>query len=233
MSGYVVVYVICLFFFFFKQKTAYELRISDWSSYVCSSDLAIAKVECLVDRGTLRLGIAYAALQRQLIADVIFDIAENRIVLQALPVVVAGLIIILPDNLCIDIAGCRIGVVDFIVLAHTAVFVIGTDHPSDRRACVVGQTQFLIERLDRTIVAIDVQDLEIGAVALLQRLAAVRGRLSLCADQAAAAKWWLSMPMASVTAEGPMPKDRKSTRRNEERRVGNECVRTGRSRWAP
>ncbi|MBB3928873.1 hypothetical protein GGR43_004618, partial [Sphingobium jiangsuense] len=32
-------------------------------------------------------------------------------------------------------------------------------------------------------------------VALLQRLAAVRGRLSLCADQAAAAKWWLSMPM--------------------------------------
>src|SRR3546814_18230400 len=30
---------VCLFFFF-KQKTAYELRISDWSSDVCSSDLA-------------------------------------------------------------------------------------------------------------------------------------------------------------------------------------------------
>src|SRR3546814_17332817 len=28
-------------FFFFKQKTAYELRISDWSSDVCSSDLAV------------------------------------------------------------------------------------------------------------------------------------------------------------------------------------------------
>src|SRR3546814_14638721 len=28
-----------LFFFFFKQKTAFELRISDWSSDVCSSDL--------------------------------------------------------------------------------------------------------------------------------------------------------------------------------------------------
>src|SRR3546814_2289825 len=27
-------------FFFFKQKTAYELRISDWSSDVCSSDLS-------------------------------------------------------------------------------------------------------------------------------------------------------------------------------------------------
>src|SRR3546814_11786840 len=30
---------ILFFFFFFKQKTAYEMRISDWSSDVCSSDL--------------------------------------------------------------------------------------------------------------------------------------------------------------------------------------------------
>src|SRR3546814_3227273 len=29
----------CFMFFFFKQKTAYEMRISDWSSDVCSSDL--------------------------------------------------------------------------------------------------------------------------------------------------------------------------------------------------
>src|SRR3546814_3360620 len=29
----------CVLFFFFKQKTAYDLRISDWSSDVCSSDL--------------------------------------------------------------------------------------------------------------------------------------------------------------------------------------------------
>src|SRR3546814_8974975 len=28
-------------FFFFKQKTAYEMRISDWSSDVCSSDLPL------------------------------------------------------------------------------------------------------------------------------------------------------------------------------------------------
>src|SRR3546814_10456386 len=28
-------------FFFFKQKTAYEMRISDWSSDVCSSDLMV------------------------------------------------------------------------------------------------------------------------------------------------------------------------------------------------
>src|SRR3546814_3249191 len=34
-----------IFFFFFKQKTAYELRISDWSSDVCSSDLKISDHE--------------------------------------------------------------------------------------------------------------------------------------------------------------------------------------------
>src|SRR3546814_9187560 len=36
-------------FFFFKQKTAYEMRISDWSSDVCSSDLiepAVARRQC-------------------------------------------------------------------------------------------------------------------------------------------------------------------------------------------
>src|SRR3546814_4136245 len=37
-----IVWMCCLvikLFFFFKQKTAYEMRISDWSSDVCSSDL--------------------------------------------------------------------------------------------------------------------------------------------------------------------------------------------------
>src|SRR3546814_1636426 len=35
----------CVFICFFKQKTAYEMRISDWSSDVCSSDLAELLVE--------------------------------------------------------------------------------------------------------------------------------------------------------------------------------------------
>src|SRR3546814_1437716 len=35
------VYIKILKFFFFKQKTAYEVRISDWSSDVCSSDLTL------------------------------------------------------------------------------------------------------------------------------------------------------------------------------------------------
>src|SRR3546814_5051174 len=36
---FIVLIYVCVFFFF-KQKTAYEMRISDWSSDVCSSDLA-------------------------------------------------------------------------------------------------------------------------------------------------------------------------------------------------
>src|SRR3546814_20678184 len=40
-------------FFCFKQKTAYERRISDWSSDVCSSDLSAITDRCLrVDQGT-------------------------------------------------------------------------------------------------------------------------------------------------------------------------------------
>src|SRR3546814_5674940 len=36
---HVTQWCVVFYFFFFKQKTAYEMRISDWSSDVCSSDL--------------------------------------------------------------------------------------------------------------------------------------------------------------------------------------------------
>src|SRR3546814_11838411 len=36
-----------MFFFFFEQKTAYEMRISDWSSDVCSSDLSSLRSACV------------------------------------------------------------------------------------------------------------------------------------------------------------------------------------------
>src|SRR3546814_8403363 len=39
MVVWILVLLCRIFFFFFKQKTAYEMRISDWSSDVCSSDL--------------------------------------------------------------------------------------------------------------------------------------------------------------------------------------------------
>src|SRR3546814_2692918 len=51
-------------FFFFKQKTAYEMRISDWSSDVCSSDLG-ERVMLKLTNGSLRrptIGVLGAAL---------------------------------------------------------------------------------------------------------------------------------------------------------------------------
>src|SRR3546814_1075916 len=48
--------MVCLFVFVFKQKTAYEMRISDWSADVCSSDLSVAR--------RLRIADARAMLRR-------------------------------------------------------------------------------------------------------------------------------------------------------------------------
>src|SRR3546814_2672998 len=47
--------LIIVVFFFFKQKTAYEMRISDWSSDVCSSDLPLDSEagQCRDARGIL------------------------------------------------------------------------------------------------------------------------------------------------------------------------------------
>src|SRR3546814_9051720 len=51
-------WLIVFMFFFFKQKTAYEMRISDWSSDVCSSDLGLQHQEGeLLDRALRRIGM--------------------------------------------------------------------------------------------------------------------------------------------------------------------------------
>src|SRR3546814_4110966 len=55
----VLVYVLMFWcFFFVKQKTAYEMRISDWSSDVCSSDLIATACIPLSAQGT-QLGLLY------------------------------------------------------------------------------------------------------------------------------------------------------------------------------
>src|SRR3546814_3941653 len=50
--------------FFFKQKTAYEMRISDWSSDVCSSDL-LGKSDVVTGSGIFGPGIAEADNETQ------------------------------------------------------------------------------------------------------------------------------------------------------------------------
>src|SRR3546814_11913940 len=67
--------VIVLFFFFFKQKTAYEMRISDWSSDVCSSDLSLGATvddalrHRFVKGVEVEVAILLAALDIGLVAD--------------------------------------------------------------------------------------------------------------------------------------------------------------------
>src|SRR3546814_5752141 len=59
--------VMYIYFFFFKQKTAYEMRISDWSSDVCSSDLLPGRPgDRLLDAGRDRI---VQALSRPLLLD--------------------------------------------------------------------------------------------------------------------------------------------------------------------
>src|SRR3546814_8509492 len=78
-------------FFFFKQKTAYEMRISDWSSDVCSSDLVgnidtnRAEMSALVGRSQGAAGALQAtqagnqllALQAQQLSDLTAVVAAN------------------------------------------------------------------------------------------------------------------------------------------------------------
>src|SRR3546814_6469588 len=52
--------LLLVFLFFFKQKTAYEMRISDWSSDVCSSDLFAAGDEGFAQRPEILLGMDQA-----------------------------------------------------------------------------------------------------------------------------------------------------------------------------
>src|SRR3546814_7616999 len=67
--------VVCYLVFFFKQDTAFEMRISDWSSDVCSSDLSAAlefavqflKIEEIVVMGHGMCGGCHAALHRSMV----------------------------------------------------------------------------------------------------------------------------------------------------------------------
>src|SRR3546814_20845955 len=62
-----------LLFFFFKQKTAYEMRISDWSSDVCSSDLAkLRKTQGGVNQGNKPTGVPEYMLNANVEWDVPF-----------------------------------------------------------------------------------------------------------------------------------------------------------------
>src|SRR3546814_9626853 len=59
-----VLHAFYLSFFFFKQKTAYEMRISDCSSDVCSSDLAVTPLVSATSTRPLTLRFIYPSVSR-------------------------------------------------------------------------------------------------------------------------------------------------------------------------
>src|SRR3546814_8279133 len=65
------------FFFFFQQKTAYEIRISDWSSDVCSSDLLEQLLEDVVPSKDEIYGYLTKDLREDLIVPVFLGAAER------------------------------------------------------------------------------------------------------------------------------------------------------------
>src|SRR3546814_10542130 len=66
-------------FFFFKQKTAYEMRISDWSSDVCSSDLDGLLADGLTIIGSGRSDLDRAAFHAQVREALAEHLPEDRI----------------------------------------------------------------------------------------------------------------------------------------------------------
>src|SRR3546814_7497364 len=72
----------CVIFFFCKQKTAYEMRISDWSSDVCSSDLAATFLTSLPAVAAEPLTAEQKAAVQAIVRDYIVEHPE--VVLEAL-----------------------------------------------------------------------------------------------------------------------------------------------------
>src|SRR3546814_6081621 len=79
-------FLTCHVFFFFKQKTAYEMRISDWSSDVCSSDLFSRRTGI----EAIEAGIRQAVATRNQTAQSLRDIGEVRNFIQG-DAIVTGL----------------------------------------------------------------------------------------------------------------------------------------------
>src|SRR3546814_10382032 len=69
------------FLFFFKQKTAYEMRISDWSSDVCSSDIAALRRVSQADGVAELMGHYFLKQQRGLAVELAMPRIERNIAL--------------------------------------------------------------------------------------------------------------------------------------------------------
>src|SRR3546814_1187697 len=114
----VLVCIILFWFFFFNQKTAYEMRISDWSSDVCSSDLVgSARGAAAVDGRSPRIEVDQHPAARQPVRALTqLDIADHG------------------DQPPVEVVNGDIALCDFIALGHrdTARGVEPVDRAAER-----------------------------------------------------------------------------------------------------
>src|SRR3546814_9058026 len=82
--------MLCYMFFFCKQKTAYEMRISDWSSDVCSSDLLEFLADDLGNHGFHGLGDLHVTLAAAGPGRHLEQLAHTRIACLVLRVAITG-----------------------------------------------------------------------------------------------------------------------------------------------
>src|SRR3546814_9569113 len=205
-----------LCFFFFKQKTAYEMRISDWSSDVCSSDLLvieragilIAQIEDLADelaaretepQGELSVGLPYAF--SQIAVEVLARFREQH------PTVRVRCIIDSSETL------------EGMLKSHyidAAVLTMLEDDAEIETRVLANDNRFLLGPKDS-----DLKDLDHVPMTELAHRPIIRQHNATVSLKRMSQK--LSRPGLAVN---PV------IQRSDERRVGKECVSTCSSRWS-
>src|SRR3546814_20135367 len=114
---------VCLYVLFFKQKTAYEMRISDWSSDVCSSDLGEPDPAGLA--ACAQRANDLMALSRERIADEMLKLLTAPDPAPTVKLMLAHRILepVLPETEEIGRASCRARVCPYVSISVVAVYL--------------------------------------------------------------------------------------------------------------
>src|SRR3546814_10466913 len=215
-------------FFFFKQKTAYEMRISDWSSDVCSSDLAPGYRSARDDRGATNNNDGQP-LQHYRINRTGTATARGRVRQRAFhdPCVRDVARSLYPQERTAAIADS----------AHRRIKRVGAKLPTDRTS--PGRTRLRGPPPRSVRRAQDHRRAQKGnerdARSLLRSTGGDGGRP---AHAASASEVKINLLHRSIAAPDFRALQAAKIQctvlvRSEERRVGKECVSTCRSRWSP
>src|SRR3546814_6439971 len=141
-----------LYFFFFKQKTAYEMRISDWSSDVCSSDLIELEILCKLDLQFAKHRPSAPLLPRLLFKGKGRPLNSHRENIGGVEILVRRMLIIGTDQE-ID-RQIELGLIaQFLRELHVTVHIITVDR-IDRTQCQIGRATSELQSLMRISYAV-------------------------------------------------------------------------------